>query len=107
MTVLNIISEGEAKIWQAEVERLNQQTSDLLADVGKALQEVQADADSTIVDELYHWGTQLITASTEILKGMNELVTAVTSALKVINNVLDAGKNAVTGIIKGIGDFFS
>ena len=105
MTVLEILDQDQAQIWKAEVQRLNEETSKLLEEVGKKLQEVQADADSTIVDELYHWGTQMITASTEILKGMNELVTAVTSVLKKVNEVLDSGKNVVKGIIKGIGDF--
>ena len=104
MTVLNIISEGEAKIWQAEVQRLNEETSTLLQDVGNALKEVQQDADSTIVDELFDWGTRMCTASTEILKGMNELVTSVTNILSKVNEVLDSGKSAVVNIIKGIAN---
>ena len=102
MTVLEIIDEGEAKVWMAEVERLNQDTQKLLTEVGQALQQVRDDADSTIVDELYDWGTRMITASTEIFKGMTELYNAVDSIVKKVSDVIENGLGTVKNIIKGI-----
>ena len=53
MNQLNIIDANAAESWRDEVYQLNEESAKLLADVGTALQEVNEDADSTIVDEIY------------------------------------------------------
>lgn len=102
MTTLSIKSEAEAKRWQAEVQRLNEETEKLLKEVGTALQQVKDDADSTIVDELYDYGTRIVTGATQVFQGMTGLFNIVTDLCKSLNEVLDTGKNIVKGAIKGI-----
>ncbi len=99
---LNIISSSEAESWKKEVMQLNEETYKLLENVGKALQEVHDDADSTIVDEIYKYGSQILSNTNSILDGMNQLVSLVTNVLSKINEVLDSGKNIVKGAIKAI-----
>ena len=105
MTNIEILDQDQARVWQAEVERLNEETARLLSEVGGTLQDVRSDAESPIVDELYHWGTQMITASSEILRGMNELTTAISNILKRVDEVMEAGKDTVRDIVRGLGDF--
>ena len=102
MNNLCITSEAEAKAWQERVRNLNEETSKLLTDVGKALQDVQNGADSTIVDEIAKYGGQIMSGSNKILEGMNELFNVVGSLLSKINEVLDAGKGIVKGIIGAV-----
>ena len=105
MTSLEILDQDQARVWQAEVERLNEETAKLLQEVGTTLQDVRQDAESPVVDELYHWGSQMIAASSEILKVMNELTKAVSNILRKVNEVVDAGKDTVREIVRGLGDF--
>ncbi len=100
---LNIISSSEAESWKKEVLQLNEETHKLLTEVGNALQEVHEDADSTIVDEIYKYGGQILSNTNNILEGMNGLVSMVTNLLSKVNEVLDSGKNIVKGIVKSIG----
>lgn len=102
VNTLNIISSSEAEAWKKEVMQLNEETYNLLQDVGSALQEVREDADSTIVDEIYKYGSQILSNTNSILEGMNQLVSLVTNVLSKINEVLDAGKGIVKGAIKAI-----
>ena len=90
---------NEAEIWQHAVEMLNRETEALLIDSGTALQEVKDDADSTIVDEIYHYGGQIIEGSNHIIRGMTELVTVTGTLLSKVNAVLDAGAGAVMDAI--------
>lgn len=106
MTTISIISEAQAKLWQNEVERLNEETQQLLLEVGEALQQVKDDADSTIVDEIYDWGTRIVTGTTKIFQGMNEILGTVTGILAKMKDVLETGKNVVKNAIKGIGGLF-
>ena len=99
---MNIISSSEAESWKKEVTQLNEETYKLLQDVGSALQEVHEDADSTIVDEIYKYGSQILSNTNSILEGMNQLVSLVTNVLSKINEVLDSGKNIVMGAVKAI-----
>ncbi len=104
---LNILSESEAKNWSNEVQRLNEETSDLLVKVGTALKEVQDDADSTVVDEIVKYGNQIVSGTRDILSGMNKLVEVVGGILGAVNKVLEEGKNifkSVIGAITGFGD---
>lgn len=105
MKQLNIISSDSAQAWKAEVERLNRETYELLKDVGTALQEVREDADSTIVDEIYKYGSQIISGSHQVLDGMNQLVSMISGLLSKINELLDTGKNAVKKVIGGIAGY--
>ena len=102
MTVIEIIDEGEAKVWMANIDRLNQDTYQLLREIGETLQQVRDDADGAYVDELYDWGTRIINASTEIFKGMTELYNAVDSIVKIVRDTVDSGLVNVKNIIKGI-----
>ena len=53
------ISDAEAaEIWKQEVEQEIEETKTLLDRVGKALQAVKDDANGTIVDEIYDYGTK-------------------------------------------------
>lgn len=102
MTQLNIIDASAAESWRDEVYQLNEETYQLLNDVGTALQEVHEDADSTIVDEIYKYGGQILTGANNVLEGMNKLAEVVTGILSKVNEVLDLGKNIVHAAIKGI-----
>lgn len=102
LTNMNIISSAEAESWKREVLQLNEETHRLLQDVGNALKEVNEDADSTIVDEIYKYGSQILAGSNQVLEGMNSLVNMVTGLLSKINEVLDAGKNIVRTAVKTI-----
>ena len=104
MTELEIIDQDQARVWQAEVERLNEDTARLLSEAGETLKDLRAEADSPVVDELYGWGSQMVAASREILRGMNELSEAISNILKEVNEVLEAGKETVRDIMRGIGD---
>ena len=106
MNNINIISESEATAWRMLVEQANQQTHDLLQDVGETLKQVKDDADSTIVDEIYKYGCQVTESANKILEGMNELTKMVKGLLDAVSNVLDEGKNVVKSIINGIGKIF-
>lgn len=105
MTAIEILDQDQARVWQAEVERLNEETSRLLAEVGATLQDVRSDAESPVVDELYHWGSQMIAASSEILRGMNELTDTISNILKRVDEVMETGRDTVRDIVRSIGDF--
>lgn len=105
MQNINIKSADEAKSWQAEVRRLNEETYQLLKDVGIALQEVNQEADSTIVDEIYKYGNQILGGANNVLEGMNKLVSTVSSLLSMVSGVLEQGVGIVKSLIGGISDF--
>ena len=105
MTTIEILDQDQARVWQAEVERLNEETARLLSEVGMTLQDVREDAESPVVDELYHWGSQMIAASSEILRGMNELTAAISDILKRVDEVMETGRDTVRDIVRSIGDF--
>lgn len=103
---LGLISNDEAKVWKEEVLRLNEETYQLLRDVGTALQAVNENADSAIVDDIYKYGSQILSGTNKILEGMNQLATMVTDLLSKVNAILETGKNAIKGLAEGvIADF--
>ena len=102
MNTLAIISDTQAKVWQSKVELLNRTTADLLKDVGTALQEVKQDADSTIVDEIYKYGGQILEGSGKVLEGMNQILNTVSTLLNMVGSLLDKGKELVFGAIKSV-----
>ena len=99
---LHIKDAGAARLWMEQVEIMDRETTTLIADVGKALQEVNDDADSTFVDDIYHWGTNIVNSSSKILEGMTELMNAVDGALKMVDEVIEKSKGIVKNIVSGI-----
>lgn len=100
--MINIKDGDAARVWMRDVESLNYETEELLKDIGRALQEVKDDADSTIVDEIYKYGSQILDNTGKILEGMNGLVKMVGGLLDALTNVLESGKNIISGAIKTI-----
>lgn len=98
--MINIKDGDLARAWMKDVEALNYETEELLKDIGRALQEVKADADSTIVDEIYKYGGQILDNTGKILEGMNGLVKMVGGLLDALTNVLESGKNIISGAVK-------
>ena len=100
MNNLNIISEDKAKQWEKSVEALNLETRELLDRVGETLQRVKDDADSTVVDEIYKYGSQILENTHNILNGMNQICNIVNSLLASMLDILDKGKEIVKGAVR-------
>lgn len=94
---LGIKDADEAKLWKQDVERLNQDVQQLLQEMGETLQQVRDDADSSIVDELYDWGTNIVKASNEVLKGMNEICNFVHGLVGKLTELLSGAANIISG----------
>lgn len=85
------ISDSEAaEIWKTEVEQEIAETKALLDRVAKTLQSVKDDADGTIVDEIYKYGTDFLKFANEVQKGMTEVVNTVGKFLKGFNDLIGA-----------------
>lgn len=102
MTNLCITSADNAKSWQRDVQQLNEETKELLEKLGKTLMEVKKDADSTVVDDIYEYGNQIVDGTTKVFEGMNQILSTVDTILQEMNKVLDMGKETVRNIITGI-----
>lgn len=102
MNELYIISTDAAIVWQREVDQLNHETEQLLKDVGKALQDVQDGADSTIVDDIVKWGNQIVDGSGKIFEGMTQIFNVVSDLVNKVNEVLEKGKGIIGNIVKSI-----
>lgn len=105
MTVLNIISVDEARIWNAHVSQLNEEMYQLLIETGQTMQDLRGEADSEIIDIIYNWGSQIVEAAPAFLKGMNEIVAAINSAISSINETLESGREKIRTILQQISDF--
>lgn len=105
MNKLSITSEAAAMQWKAAVYDLNEETKQLLDLVGNALKEVQDGADSSIVDEIVHYGTQIMEGSQKIFDGMKQLFDVVGSILNAMKDVLEVGKGIVQGAVNVISSF--
>lgn len=100
MTNLNITDGEAAKSWNDDVKRLNEETKVLLDMVGKTLIEVKNDADSTIVDEIYKYGNQILENSGKVLEGMNGLFNIVHGLLSSLGSLLAKGIESVKNAVK-------
>lgn len=105
MNNINIKSQAMAEAWRKDVDELNHNTQRLLEQVGKALQAVKDDADSTIVDEIYTYGNQIMEGAQGVYNGMTELFNMVGNILNMMSNVLDTGMGIVKGVIGAFSGF--
>ena len=102
MTNIAIRDEAAAKTWNSDIQTLNEETANLIKQVGETLKQVKEDADSSVVDDIFKWGSEMVESANGILQGMNQLVSSVAKALSLVNEVLDTGKNLVKGIVNAI-----
>ena len=105
MNNINIKSQAMAEAWRKDVDELNHNTQRLLEQVGKALQAVKDDADSTIVDEIYTYGNQIMEGAQNVYQGMTQLFNMVGDILNMLTGVLESGMGIVKGIVGAIGGF--
>lgn len=70
-----------AEQWKARAQSLNERTDALLKDVSNLLQSVREFSEGTLVDEIYDLGTNLITATTKLMEGMNKIYDVVNGLL--------------------------
>ncbi len=100
------ISDAEAaEIWKQEVEQEIEETKTLLDRVGKALQAVKDDANGTIVDEIYDYGTKFLTFANEVQKGMTSVLNVVGNFLSAFNEMISKGLSSVQSAISGISNY--
>lgn len=103
MMNFSIKSEVDAKNWLKEIERLNQETSDLIKEVGKALKDVQEHCDADVVDDIAIYGGKIMESSTSVLESMSEIAKGITSFIDKARETLDAAKGLLKGAVNSLG----
>lgn len=97
-----IKSDIDAKNWVKDIERLNQETSNLIKEVGKALVDVNQGCDADIVDDIAKYGNQILESSTKILEGMSQISEGILSVLQKADEAIGAAKDLLKGAVKSI-----
>ncbi len=103
MMNFSIKSEIDAKNWLKEIERLNQETSDLIKEVGKAIADVQQGCDADVVDDIAKYGNKILESSTSILESMTQIAKGVNSFVDKARETLDAAKGLLKGVVNAMG----
>jgi len=84
-----------AEEWKRDAERLNQDTERLLKEVSALLKSVKDFSEGTLVDEIFDLGTNLITATTHLMEGMNKIYDVIEGLLNFLKELfLGASKNS-------------
>lgn len=81
--------------WKRDAERLNQDTQKLLNQVSDLLKSVREFSEGTLVDEIYDLGTNLVTATTKLMEGMNKIYDVIDGLLKFLAQLF-TGSSAST-----------
>lgn len=89
--------------WKRDAERLNQDTERLLNEVSNLLKSVKDFSEGTLVDEIYDLGTNLITATTKLMEGMNQIYDVIEGLLNFLAQLF-TGSSAGT---KEVNNFIS
>ena len=103
MMNFNIKSEIDARNWLKEIERLNQETSDLIKEVGKALADVKQGCDADIVDDIAIYGNKILDSASSIFESMQQIANGVTSFIDKAKEALDAAKGLLRGAVNALG----
>lgn len=100
--VIDAKSVENAEAWKDRVEQLNQETADLLINVGTTLVNVREAADATFVDEIAEYGQKIISGTQEVKNGLDKMCTGIKTWINLITQAIDTGKTIVRGFATGI-----
>ena len=103
MMNFSIKSEVDAKNWLKEIERLNQETSDLIKEVGKAIADVKQGCDADIVDDIAIYGNKILESANSILESMSQIAKGVSSFVDKARETLEAAKGLLKGVVNSLG----
>lgn len=98
----SITDEGYARTWLNELQQLQGEASDLINEVGKALDDVKEYCDADIIDDISKYGREIMTSSAQVIKSMSEIATGVDSFLKNADKVVESAKQIFKGAVKSI-----
>ena len=101
---MQIAMEGRdaAKNWEARARALNDSTENTLKDVSNLLQSVRNFSEGTLVDEIYDFGTNLITTTTKLMAGMNKIYDVISGLLSFFTNLFQSASENVKDSKSGI-----
>jgi len=83
---MRIAIEGReaAEAWKREAQELNEETQTLLNEVSELLKSVRDFSEGTLVDEIVDLGSNLVTATTKLMEGMNMIFDVVNNLLNIL-----------------------
>ena len=105
MNYINFKSADGAELWAKEVDTLNETTMQLLQKVGTCLQSLKEDADSAVVDEIYHYGGNVLEGAVSVVGGMGAVTASIRQIVRYLEEINRNGVDIVHNAIRGIGGF--
>ena len=90
-----------ANEWKGDAERLNEDTQRLLNEVSNLLKSVKEFSEGTLVDEIFDLGTNLITATTKLMEGMNKIYDVIDGLLNFLAELFSGSSSST----KEVNDF--
>lgn len=100
---LDVQDSASVESWKSEVQRLNERTERTVKEAGQALEEFRNTAEGNVFDEVCKLSGQIITSTTEVMKGMTELLNAVT---KFVDLIKSKGMELAQGVVGVVSKMF-
>lgn len=97
---VSIKDEQSAKQWLAQVQEINQDYYNAMADASETLINMKDFADGTLVDDFVEFGNELLTAAKSTFDAIDTIADTV-------NKVLSFAQNFVENAVSGIGKLAS
>ncbi len=72
--VLDVQDSASVDSWKREVQTLNEKTEQVVKEAGQALDEFKGTAEGNVFEEVCKLSSQIITGTSEVMKGMTELL---------------------------------
>ena len=93
---MQIAMEGRdaANNWENQARSLNERTETTLKEVSNLLTSVRNFSEGTLVDEIYDVGDRLVTATTNLMQGMNKIFDVVKNLLSFFTNLFSEASQA-------------
>lgn len=101
--VLDVQDSASVDSWKNEVQALNERTEKAVREAGQALEEFRGTAEGNVFEEVCKLSSQIITSTTEVMKGMAKLCEAVTDFANLVKNV---GRDLAEGVVGFVSKMF-